>query len=80
MEVISMTEVGKMIFEDGKNEGKAEGKAEILIKQLDKKFKSLPREYMDKIKLLPEVIIETIATDIFDIEKVEDLEKYFKNK
>jgi hypothetical protein len=29
---------------------------------------------------LPEVVIETMATDIFDLEKIEDIERYFKNK
>ncbi|MEQ8156704.1 MAG: DUF4351 domain-containing protein [Clostridiaceae bacterium] len=43
-----------------------------------KKFKFVPQEYIDKIKTLPEAIVENIATDIFDIEKVEDLEKYLK--
>lgn len=68
-----MTEVGKMIFEDGK----AEGKAEVLIKLLIKKFKSVPQQYIDKIKVSPEVVVEEIATDIFELEKIQDLEKYF---
>ena len=58
MEVISMTEIGKMIYEDGKSKseeeglirGKVEGKAEVLIKQLAKKIKSIPQDYIDKIK------------------------------
>ncbi|GFP76373.1 DUF4351 domain-containing protein [Clostridium fungisolvens] len=54
-----------------------EGKAEILIKQLNKKFNILPQEYEEKIKNLPSEKIELIATDIFDLEKIEDLEKYF---
>jgi hypothetical protein len=72
-----MTEVGQMIFERGKLEGKAEGKAEVLIKQLIKKFKSVPQQYIDKIKVLPEVVVVEIATDIFELEKIQDLEKYF---
>jgi hypothetical protein len=68
-EVFSVTEIGKMIRD--------EGKAEILIKVLSKKFKKLPQEYEEKIKNLSSEKIELIATDIFDLEKVEDLEKYF---
>lgn len=68
-----MTEVGQMIFE----RGKLEGKAEVLIKQLIKKFKSVPQQYIDKIKVLPEVVVVEIATDIFELEKIQDLEKYF---
>lgn len=63
---------------EGKVEGKAEGKAEILIKQLKKKFNSIPKEYEEKIKVLPEKIIDNIAIGIFNIENVEELEKYFK--
>jgi len=63
--------------EDGIAEGEVGGKTKILIKLLSKKFKSIPEEYIEKIKSLPENIIENIATDIFDIETVEDLEKYF---
>lgn len=80
-EVISMTDIGRMIYEDGVAEGKVEGetggKADLLIKQLIKKFKTLPQEYKDKIRKLPMDSIEIIATDIFDLEKVQDLEKYF---
>ncbi|GFZ30087.1 hypothetical protein CSC2_06130 [Clostridium zeae] len=72
-EVFSVTEIGKMIRDDGKSEGKTE----ILIKQLNKRFNKLPQEYEEKIKNLPSEKIELIATDIFDLEKVEDLEKYF---
>jgi hypothetical protein len=72
-EVFSVTEIGKMIRDDGKSEGKAE----ILIKLLNKKFKKLSQEYEEKIKNLPSEKIELIANDIFDLEKVEDLEKYF---
>ena len=84
-----MTEIGKMIHEDGveegikegkiegKKEGKIEGKSEIVIKLLTKKFKKLPEDYISKIKLLSDITLETIATDIFDMKKVQDLEKYF---
>ncbi|MEQ8156579.1 MAG: Rpn family recombination-promoting nuclease/putative transposase [Clostridiaceae bacterium] len=70
----------KTAKEEGRAEGIAEGKTEVVIKLLLKKFKSLPQEYIDKIKTLPEGIVENIATDIFDIEKVEELEKYLKSR
>lgn len=59
-----------------KREGREQGKADLLIKQLVKKFKILPDEYRSKIKKLSEETIEVIATEIFDIESVEDLKKY----
>lgn len=76
-EVISMTEIGKMLKEDGIREGIKEGKAEILIKLLIKKFKVLPEEYKEKLKSLPEETMDVIATEIFDLEEVKELKKYF---
>jgi phosphotransacetylase len=80
-EVLSMTEIGKMILDEGIARGivvgKAEGKTELLIKQLTKRFKKIPNDYVVKIMMLPEATIEIIGTEIFDIEKIEDIEKYF---
>lgn len=71
-----MTEIGKMIRDDGMREGREAEKVEILIKLLIKKFKKLPLKYEEKIKQLPITTIDVITTDIFDIESIEDLEKY----
>lgn len=61
----------------GRTEGKTEGKSEILIKQLIKKFKKVPEEYIQKIKTLSIDTIDIIALEIFDMEDIKDLEKYF---
>lgn len=76
-EMISMTEIGKMLREDGIKEGLKEGKADILIKLLIKKFNILPEEYKKKLKSLPEETIDIIATEIFDLQELKELEKYF---
>jgi hypothetical protein len=76
-EVFGVTEIGRMIREDGIREGKAEGNAELIIKQLTKRFKKVPKEYVEKIMKLPQVTIDVIAIDIFDFESINDLEKYF---
>lgn len=88
-EVFSMTEIGKMIREEGLQEGlheglqeglqkgKIEGKSDILIKQLLKKFKKVPKEYIDKIRTLPIDTIDILALEIFDMDDIKDLEKYF---
>ena len=78
MGVISMTEIGKMIREEGKAEGKAEGKTEMLIKLIIKKLKDMPNEYKENIKKLPEETIDVIAADIFDLKSLQELEKYFR--
>ncbi|BDR68570.1 hypothetical protein K144316041_p10730 (plasmid) [Clostridium tetani] len=76
-----MTEIGRMIVEEsiekGRAEGIEEGKTEILIKQLIKKFKKVPEEYIQKIKTLSIDTIDIIALEIFDMEDIKDLEKYF---
>ena len=64
---------------EGRLEGKLEGAIEILIEQLTKKFKVIPEDYIKTIKTLPERSIKAIATDIFEIEKIEELQKYFPN-
>lgn len=57
--------------------GREEGKSDLLIKLLIKKFKKLPDQYKEKIKLLPEETLEIIATDIFELNSIEELEQYF---
>ncbi|SHJ10410.1 protein of unknown function [Clostridium cavendishii DSM 21758] len=84
-EVVSMTDVGRMIYEEGKEEGisigeangETKGKADLLLKQLIRRFKKLPDGYREKILNLKLEQIEVIAGDIFELEKVEDLEQYF---
>lgn len=53
------------------------GKKEMIIKQLRKKFRDFPVKYEEMIKTADDNVLEKIADDIFDIEKPEDLEKYF---
>ncbi|SHJ77076.1 protein of unknown function [Hathewaya proteolytica DSM 3090] len=80
-EELKLTELGKSLIQEGKEkgraEGRAEGKTEILIKMLIKKFKKLPDEYREKIKALPEETLDVIAMDIFDLESIEQLNRYF---
>lgn len=78
-EVVSMTDVGRMIYEEGVEKGIEKGiekGKEMLIKQLIKKFKIVPEEYKKKIMALPQDVIEVIGTEIFDMESIEDLKKY----
>lgn len=84
-EELRVTELGKSLIQEGREEGIREGikegkeigKAEILIKLLIKKFKKLPEQYRENIMKLPNDTLEIIATDIFEINSVEELEKYF---
>ena len=80
-EEISMTELGRMLIEDGREEGRREGRTEgrtdLLIKMLVKKFKNVPNEYREKIKNLPQDTIEVIGMDIFEMNSINELDKYF---
>lgn len=64
-------------IKEGKIEGRTEGKSEILIIQLTQKFIMIPKDYEENIKTLPEKTIDEIATNIFSLEKIDDLKKYF---
>jgi hypothetical protein len=66
----------KEAIKEGLNEEKKEGKSELLIKQLIKKFNGLSDYYIEKIKKLPEESIELLATNIFELEKIDDIKKY----
>jgi len=63
-------------IKEGMKKGIAEGKSELLINQLMKKFNGLSDYYIEKIKCLPEDVIQQIGTDIFDLESVDDIKKY----
>ncbi|ARC85478.1 hypothetical protein U732_1307 [Clostridium argentinense CDC 2741] len=76
-EELKMTELGKSLIQEGIEKGKEKGKAELLIKMLMHKFKKVPDEYKEKIKTLSEETIELIATDIFELNSIEELERYF---
>lgn len=71
-EVFSMTEIGKLIREQGVKEGKAE----TLLKQLVKKFGKVPEDYKDSIKKLSTETIDIISIEIFDMKDIKDIEKY----
>ena len=76
-EVVSRTDVGKMIYEEGMEEGIEKGKVDLLIRQLIKKFKIVPEDYEKQLMMLPQETIEIIGTEIFDMESIEELKKYF---
>ena len=77
-EEISMTELGRMLMEDGIKKGREEGKAEVLIKQLIKKFGFLSEDYKNKIKNLSSDVMDIILLDIFEIKSLSELDKYFR--
>lgn len=79
-EEISMTELGRMLIEDGIEKGRKEGiekgKSETLIKLLIKKFVFLSEEYKNKISNLSKDTIDIILMEIFDIKSINELDKY----
>lgn len=63
----------------GLKEGIEKGKVEIVIKLLSKKFNNIPDYYKEKLLQLDESVIDTIALEIFDMDSIEDLNKYISN-
>nr|WP_278246453.1 DUF4351 domain-containing protein [Clostridium drakei] len=49
---------------------------EMVIKLLNKKFKNVDGDVIEKIKVLNSDILNLIIEDILDIESIEDLKKY----
>lgn len=64
-------------IEEGIEQGIEIGKLETLIKLLTKKFKEIPKCYMEEIKSLSEDKLDEIILDIFDMNSIQDLKKYF---
>ncbi|MCX7695925.1 MAG: DUF4351 domain-containing protein [Caloramator sp.] len=81
-EVFEMTEIGRMIFEDGikkgREEGLKEGKIETILKLLVKKFGKVPEEYKEKLRNLSLEIIDIILIEIIDMKDIKELEKYLQ--
>ena len=77
VEFMTLLERDREKIEEGIEKGREEGKAEILTKILVKKFNIKAEDYRDKIKNLSDESIDKIITDIFEIEKIEELGKYF---
>ena len=64
-------------MEKGMEKGISQGKIELIARQLKKKFKTLPKSYQEKLSQATEETVDKIAEDIFDIEDLKDLDKYF---
>ncbi|EKQ57332.1 DUF4351 domain-containing protein [Clostridium sp. Maddingley MBC34-26] len=79
--VFTMTDIGKMIYEDGvkdgEERGEKRGKALSVIKLLTKKFGKLPQGYNEKIMELNDIILDLMLTDILDYKSLDDVKKYF---
>lgn len=76
-EVVNVVANNSNIIKEMEERAEKKGKAEILIKQLVRKFSEVPIKYQDDINKLSEETIEQIALDIFDINTLSDLDKYF---
>lgn len=89
-EVFGMTELGRLLREEGKKEGKEEGRKEgkeegrrqelvrTSTRLLTKKFGILPDDIKAKIEKSDTTVLEIIVDEILDFEKLEDTYKYLK--
>ena len=76
-EVNEMVANNAFMIEEMKAKAEKEGKAELLINLLIKKLKELPEDYKKKLMNLPEKTIDEIGIQIFEMESIEELKKYF---
>ena len=78
-EVINMWRIeDSVVYQDVMEKGKGQGKVELLMLKLKRKFKTFPNVYEIKLQDAKEDIVDKIAENIFDIDKVEDLNKYLQ--
>ncbi|SHE83802.1 protein of unknown function [Desulfofundulus australicus DSM 11792] len=63
-------------LEKGMEKGRQETLRETVLKLLHKKFKKIPRPYVDKIRSLDEYALGLILDNIFEINTLSDLEEY----
>lgn len=64
------------LYEEGIEDGIEKGQHLLLIKLLNKKFGKISDKYLEKLEDLENKYIINITLDIFDIENIEDLDKY----
>jgi hypothetical protein len=89
-EVFGMTELGRLLREEGKKEGKEEGRKEgkeegrrqelirTSTRLLTKRFGILPDNIKAKIENSDTTVLEIIVDEILDFKKLEDTYKYLK--
>ena len=93
-EVFVMTEIGRMVLEEGIEKGIEQGiekgiekgieqgiekgKIEMLVTQLTAKFKNITEKDIEAIQKLPAPKLNIIAIKIFDIASLEELRTYFE--
>lgn len=73
-----MKEREKRGIEKGIKKGMERGIGVTVIKLLEKKFGSVPEEYVKKIDGANRETLMAIVDNIFEIEKIDDLERFIK--
>jgi hypothetical protein len=63
-------------MEKGIEKGMEKGKTELLLKQIEKKFKVVPEEYKEKIIKLDQAAVDVLAMDILEMKDISELRKY----
>ncbi len=68
--------IAEQLKEEGRQEGKQEGMVELVEKLLFRKFKSVPNKYREKLREQDKTKLEIIATEILEMEDIEELKDY----
>ena len=63
---------------EGRIEGRVEGQANILVRQLKKKFNSMPAKMENQVRSLSAEKLQELAEAIFELEKLEDVQNFLR--
>ncbi|KYH34832.1 hypothetical protein CLTEP_11470 [Clostridium tepidiprofundi DSM 19306] len=77
-EVFRMTELGKLLKEEGIEEGRKRELVRTSIRLLTKKFGILPEDVKEKLEKAEITELEIIVDSILDFNKLEEVNKYLK--
>ena len=65
------------LYEEGVTDGIEQGQQILLLKLLNKRLGPISEKYIDLIETLENKTIVDITLKIFEISKIEELDKYF---
>lgn len=77
---IKQTRVYREIKEEGREEGREEATANLIIRQLTKRFGSLPQEVLSTISDLPLPILEEMSEALLDFTELADLHNWLAER
>lgn len=73
-----VTSIERMGEARGRKEGRKEGELSLILRLLNRRVGVVPGSLTDRIQALPIEQLETLAEDLLDFQRLEDLMNWFK--